>query len=265
MKCGGDDCRRHIPPCPYFLRLCLTPMIPISGEYLTHVLFHQLFLFAGCVFQSFSVVGLRMTLGSMPEPVNSLIARAHGSLNMHNTTTEIMNNFHFPPFFFNLPPPFVSLSPSHTFCGASSFLYLFLFLSLLTFLHFHSQIHNIAAGRDFSLFSVKYFGIHTLILSLQNTHFFSHSFIQICQITFIMHLFSYSIFFLVAVSATPHSFHRHNHLSHPHITNQKRSLTPDNTCGGANGYICNPSDSYGGSCCSAAGWCGELSSSIHWR
>ncbi|KAK5019376.1 concanavalin A-like lectin/glucanase domain-containing protein [Cryomyces antarcticus] len=36
----------------------------------------------------------------------------------------------------------------------------------------------------------------------------------------------------------------------------KRVLSPDNTCGGANGYTCNPNSVGGGSCCSASGQCG---------
>ena len=71
------------------------------------------------------------------------------------------------------------------------------------------------------------------------------------QPTFIMYLFSLALFLLSSVSAIPaHSFH-------PHFNTQKRNLTPDNSCGGNNAYICNPSDPYGGRCCSAAGWCGK--------
>ncbi|KAI9826997.1 MAG: hypothetical protein M1826_006476 [Phylliscum demangeonii] len=36
----------------------------------------------------------------------------------------------------------------------------------------------------------------------------------------------------------------------------KRTITPDNTCGGANGYTCDPNAPQGGSCCSASGYCG---------
>ena len=44
---------------------------------------------------------------------------------------------------------------------------------------------------------------------------------------------------------------------------EKRTVTPDNTCGNiANGnnkgYTCNPSDPYGGPCCSSSGYCGAL-------
>lgn len=66
-----------------------------------------------------------------------------------------------------------------------------------------------------------------------------------------MYLFSLALFLLSSASAIPaHSFH-------PHFNTQKRNLTPDNTCGGNNAYVCNPSDPYGGRCCSAAGWCGK--------
>lgn len=34
-------------------------------------------------------------------------------------------------------------------------------------------------------------------------------------------------------------------------------LTPDNTCGGTNGYTCDPAKALGGSCCSSSGFCGE--------
>lgn len=66
-------------------------------------------------------------------------------------------------------------------------------------------------------------------------------------------MLSITFFLLSAVSAIP------AHLPHTHFSIQKRTLTPDNTCGAANGYICNPNDPYGGSCCSASGWCGESS------
>lgn len=70
-------------------------------------------------------------------------------------------------------------------------------------------------------------------------------------ITFIMRILSLVLFLLSSVSAMPaHSFH-------PHFNAHKRNLTPDNTCGGSNAYVCNPSDPYGGRCCSAAGWCGK--------
>ncbi|KAF6217552.1 hypothetical protein HO133_006890 [Letharia lupina] len=66
-----------------------------------------------------------------------------------------------------------------------------------------------------------------------------------------MYMLSITLFLLSAVSAIP------AHLPHTHFSTQKRTLTPDNTCGAANGYICNPNDPYGGSCCSASGWCGN--------
>lgn len=36
----------------------------------------------------------------------------------------------------------------------------------------------------------------------------------------------------------------------------RRTVTPDNTCGGTNKYTCDPKNSYGGSCCSSSGYCG---------
>lgn len=35
------------------------------------------------------------------------------------------------------------------------------------------------------------------------------------------------------------------------------TLTPDNTCGGKNGYTCNPKLARGGPCCSTSGYCGS--------
>ena len=57
---------------------------------------------------------------------------------------------------------------------------------------------------------------------------------------------------------------RPNHsLLHKHKRNltPKRILTPDNTCGNVeagnnNGYMCDPSNSWGGPCCSQYGYCG---------
>ncbi|KAI9791309.1 MAG: hypothetical protein M1816_004090 [Peltula sp. TS41687] len=47
-------------------------------------------------------------------------------------------------------------------------------------------------------------------------------------------------------------------LAQPYESNGlvKRVITPDNTCGGTKGYTCNPNDPFGGSCCSASGYCG---------
>lgn len=44
-----------------------------------------------------------------------------------------------------------------------------------------------------------------------------------------------------------------------------RPLTPDNTCGGPNGYTCNPNDPLGGTCCSASGFCGTICSLVYPR
>ena len=65
-----------------------------------------------------------------------------------------------------------------------------------------------------------------------------------------MYIPSTFLFLLLAVSALPY-------LHHDDVGKHKRTLTPDNTCGGSNGYTCNPNDSYGGPCCSAAGYCGK--------
>ena len=52
------------------------------------------------------------------------------------------------------------------------------------------------------------------------------------------------------------------HQHHPHANHKavnKRTSTPDNTCGGSNGYTCDPHFPQGGSCCSAHGFCGKCS------
>ena len=52
------------------------------------------------------------------------------------------------------------------------------------------------------------------------------------------------------------------HQHHPHVNHKvvnKRTSTPDNTCGGSNGYTCDPHLPQGGSCCSAHGFCGKCS------
>lgn len=64
-------------------------------------------------------------------------------------------------------------------------------------------------------------------------------------------MYIFSIFFILLSAVAARSF-----LYHDNINNHKRTLTPDNTCGGSNGYSCDPSNSYGGPCCSAAGYCG---------
>lgn len=87
-------------------------------------------------------------------------------------------------------------------------------------------------------------------IRLEGRHVHLHSFVKQDLASFIMYIFSLSLLLLSAATAIPHF--SHNHSSQP-----KRGLTPDNTCGGTNGYSCNPSDPYGGSCCSAAGWCGN--------
>ena len=65
-----------------------------------------------------------------------------------------------------------------------------------------------------------------------------------------MYMSSAFLLLISAVSAIPY-------LPHDDAGKHKRTLTPDNTCGGSNGYTCNPNDSYGGACCSAAGYCGN--------
>lgn len=59
---------------------------------------------------------------------------------------------------------------------------------------------------------------------------------------------------------------------HAFLHKQKRNLTPDNTCGNIaagndKGYTCDPSDFWGGGCCSQYGYCGmgvwDLLSSQH--
>ena len=65
-----------------------------------------------------------------------------------------------------------------------------------------------------------------------------------------MYMSSSYLLLLSAVSAIPY-LHDDNASKH------KRTLTPDNTCGGNNGYTCNSSESFGGACCSAAGYCGN--------
>ena len=59
-------------------------------------------------------------------------------------------------------------------------------------------------------------------------------------------------FFLLLSAVAARSF-----VHHDDVSKNKRTLTPDNTCGGSNGYTCDPSNSYGGPCCSAAGYCGK--------
>lgn len=61
-----------------------------------------------------------------------------------------------------------------------------------------------------------------------------------------------STFFLLLSAVAARSF-----VHHDDVSKHKRTLTPDNTCGGSNGYTCDPSNSYGGPCCSAAGYCGK--------
>lgn len=65
-----------------------------------------------------------------------------------------------------------------------------------------------------------------------------------------MYMSSAFLLLISAVSAAP-SLHNDDAGKH------KRTITPDNTCGGSNGYACNPQDSHGGACCSAAGYCGN--------
>ena len=61
-----------------------------------------------------------------------------------------------------------------------------------------------------------------------------------------------STFFLLVLAVAARGF-----VLHDDVSKHKRTLTPDNTCGGSNGYTCDPSNSYGGPCCSAAGYCGK--------
>ena len=61
-----------------------------------------------------------------------------------------------------------------------------------------------------------------------------------------------STFFLLLSAVAARSFVRHDDVG-----KHKRTVTPDNTCGGSNGYTCDPSNSNGGPCCSAAGYCGK--------
>lgn len=65
-----------------------------------------------------------------------------------------------------------------------------------------------------------------------------------------MYISSAFLLLISAVSAVPSPHH-------DDAGKHKRTVTPDNTCGGSNGYICNPNDSYGGACCSPAGYCGN--------
>ena len=67
---------------------------------------------------------------------------------------------------------------------------------------------------------------------------------------FIMYIFSTFFLLLTAVAAR-------SLVHHDGVSKHKRTLTPDNTCGGSNGYTCDPSNSFGGSCCSSAGYCGK--------
>ncbi|KAM0801442.1 concanavalin A-like lectin/glucanase domain-containing protein [Usnea florida] len=61
-----------------------------------------------------------------------------------------------------------------------------------------------------------------------------------------------STLFLLISAVAARSF-----VHHDDVGKHKRTVTPDNTCGGSNGYTCDPSNSYGGPCCSAAGYCGK--------
>jgi hypothetical protein len=58
---------------------------------------------------------------------------------------------------------------------------------------------------------------------------------------------------LFMVQALAHRHHAGHHANH------KRTLTPDNTCGGTIGYTCDPSFPNGGPCCSLHGYCGKYS------
>ena len=71
-----------------------------------------------------------------------------------------------------------------------------------------------------------------------------------------MYKFSLALFLLSSASALP-TLSSHDQSNHNHYDKHKRTLTPDNTCGGTNAYTCNPNDAYGGRCCSASGWCGK--------
>ena len=65
-------------------------------------------------------------------------------------------------------------------------------------------------------------------------------------------MYIHSTFFLLVSAVASRSF-----VHHDSVSKYKRTLTPDNTCGGSNGYTCDPSNSYGGPCCSGAGYCGK--------
>ena len=65
-----------------------------------------------------------------------------------------------------------------------------------------------------------------------------------------MYISSGFLLLISAVSATPYPHH-------DDASKHKRTLTPDNTCGGTKGYTCNAGDSLGGACCSTAGYCGN--------
>ena len=65
-----------------------------------------------------------------------------------------------------------------------------------------------------------------------------------------MYMPSGFLLLISAISAIPYTHH-------DDASKHKRTLTPDNTCGGSKGYTCNPSESLGGACCSAAGYCGN--------
>lgn len=65
-----------------------------------------------------------------------------------------------------------------------------------------------------------------------------------------MYMSSGFLLLISAVSAIPY-------IHHDDASKHKRTLTPDNTCGGSNAYTCNPSESFGGACCSTAGYCGN--------
>ena len=51
---------------------------------------------------------------------------------------------------------------------------------------------------------------------------------------------------------------------------EKRTLSPDNTCGDVsagnnNGYTCDPTLPAGGNCCSAGGYCGQSLVLVCWQ
>ena len=69
-------------------------------------------------------------------------------------------------------------------------------------------------------------------------------------------MYTQVIFFFLLCGVLASAHQHHHHASHQVVN--KRTSTPDNTCGGSNGYTCDPGSPQGGSCCSAHGFCGKV-------